>query len=234
MSGGTVLRGRVVALTFDLWNTLYVADGGYDRVRPRRVKALRSMLAVAGIDPSDDEMQRVFRSGFDAYMQAWTEGRHYGAPHQALHFLESFGVDPETVDAEVMQQTVVEIEEASRLAELELLPGVSETIPALATAGYRLGIISDTSLTPGRVLCEFLENDGLLDCFAARTFSDETGYPKPDRRMFESTLEKLGACAGEALHIGDTPRTDIAGAKAMGMVTVRCAAAAVPSDRIPH
>lgn len=216
----------ITALTFDLWNTLYAADGGYDTVRPMRVQALRQILATGGVHPSEDEMQRTFRSGFDAYMEAWTAGRHYGASHQVLHFLDRFGVDPAGLGEEVITHTVFEIEEASHLAHLELLPGVRETIPALAAAGYRLGIISDTSLTPGRILREFLEKDGLLGCFSALTFSDETGYPKPDQRMFEGTLAALGAQPGQAVHVGDTPRTDIAGAKAAGMFAVRCAATA--------
>jgi len=108
-----------------------------------------------------------------------------------------------------------EIEESSVQAPLELLPGVRETIPALARAGYKLGIISDTSLTPGRLLMQFLQADGLLAHFSALTFSDVTGYTKPDPRMFRATLAEMGATPGEAAHIGDTPRTDIAGAQAI-------------------
>ncbi|MBN1320971.1 MAG: HAD family hydrolase [Thermoleophilia bacterium] len=216
----------ITALTFDLWNTLYAADGGYDTVRPRRVRALRQILAAGGAHPSEDEMQQTFRSGFDAYMEAWTAGRHYGARDQVLHFLGRFEVDPAVLGEEAIGRAVHEIEDASQSASLELLPGVRDTIPALAAAGYRLGIISDTSLTPGRILREFLAADGLLDCFSALTFSDETGYPKPDRRMFESTLAQLGAEPRRAAHVGDTPRTDIAGAKAVGMVAIRCAGAA--------
>ncbi len=71
----------------------------------------------------------------------------------------------------------------------------------------------------------YLESDGLLEYFSAFTFSDETGFPKPDARMFERTLAALGATPEEAAHVGDTPRTDIAGAKALGLLAIRCAAA---------
>jgi putative hydrolase of the HAD superfamily len=126
---------------------------------------------------------------------------------------------------DAVAKTAAEIEDASLLAPLQLLPGVKETVPRLAEAGYRLGIISDTSLTPGRLLVHFLEADGLLQHFEALTFSDLTGYTKPDRRMFESTLAQLRATTTEAAHVGDTPRTDIAGAQALGMLSIRCAAA---------
>jgi len=218
---------RIRALTFDLWNTIYTADAGtMDAARPRRMAAMQRLLAAAGIRPTADEMQQAYRSGFEAYMTAWTGGRHFGAREQVMHFLDRFAVEPVDVDEDAIAETAREIEDASVLADLRLLPGLAETIPVLAERGYRLGIISDTSLTPGRILREYLERDGLLDYFSVLTFSDETGYPKPDRRMFEGTLAGLGATPAEAGHVGDTPRTDIAGAKAVGMLAIRCAGAA--------
>jgi FMN hydrolase / 5-amino-6-(5-phospho-D-ribitylamino)uracil phosphatase len=213
----------VSAITFDFWNTLYSADNGaMDLVRPRRLEVLKGLLEDAGVRPTDDELARAYRSGFDAYMAAWNRGAHFGAREQVLHIL---GIFQATVSAETVGRTAAEIEDLSLLAPLQLLEGVSETIPELAAAGYRLAIISDTSLTPGRLLKHFLEKDGLLQHFSALTFSDVTGYTKPDARMFESTLAELGTGARQAAHVGDTPRTDIAGAKAMGMLTIRCAGA---------
>ena len=136
-----------------------------------------------------------------------------------------FEVVPGPEDQELLAETALEIEEASLLAPLQPLPGVLETVPALTSAGYRLGLISDTSLTPGRILKKLLAGDGLLSHFEALTFSDETGYTKPDPRMFQQTLAPLGAKPAEAAHVGDTPRTDIAGAKNLGMVAIRCAGA---------
>jgi HAD superfamily hydrolase (TIGR01549 family) len=224
----------IITLTFDFWNTLYSADdGGMSPVGPRRMYALREVLALGGVSPSDDDLQRAYHAGFDAYMRAWTGGRHYGASEQVLHFLTFFGVVPEVLPHDAVAQAALEIEEASLLADLRLLPGALETIPRLASSGYRLGIISDTSLTPGRILKRFLERDGLLGCFSALTFSDETGYPKPDSRMFTRTLEALAAEPSQAAHVGDTPRTDIAGAKALGMTAIRYSAAADQEEPPP-
>ncbi|OFW58887.1 MAG: hypothetical protein A2133_02360 [Actinobacteria bacterium RBG_16_64_13] len=211
-------------MTFDFWNTLYSADGGsWSAVWPRRLQALRDMLASAGVHPSDEDMEKVYRSGWDAYMAAWTGGSHFGAFEEARYFLERFGLDESALADGVISQTVLEIENSARLGSLPLVPGVAETIPRLAAAGYKLGLISDTSLTPGRVLREFMEEDGLLKHFSVLTFSDETGYPKPDRRMFAGTLAGLHAEPAESAHVGDTPRTDIAGAQALGMLAIRCA-----------
>jgi putative hydrolase of the HAD superfamily len=220
---------RITTLTFDLWNTLYSADGGSgDVVRPHRLALLAEILASRGVHPAEDEVRQAYRAGFDAYMAAWTSGAHFGAREDVAFILDYFHAREtgNATERDEFERVVLALEDASYLAPPALVTGVRETIPALAVDGYRLGVISDTSLTPGRVLRDFLKKDGLLDCFSTLTFSDETGFPKPDPRMFEVTLAGLGARPAETAHIGDTPRTDIAGAKAAGMTTIRCAGAA--------
>jgi HAD superfamily hydrolase (TIGR01549 family) len=43
------------------------------------------------------------------------------------------------------------------------------------------------------------------------------GYEKPDARTFEAAFEPLGVDPAHALHIGDQPKSDVAGALAVGM-----------------
>jgi putative hydrolase of the HAD superfamily len=226
---GTSVRGdgysgamRFRAITFDFWNTLYADErGGYDEVHEVRLEIFRRLISQLGGESGDEALIEAYKSGFGAYLEAWREGRHYGATDQVIHVLEKLDITP--YDGLAAAATS-ELEEVGRQARLSLLPGAAETVPALAEAGVRLGLISDTGVTPGRVLRHFLERDGLIDYFDALSFSDETGYPKPDRRMFLHTLARLDTDPGEAAHVGDMPRTDIAGARAVGMTTVRFAA----------
>ncbi len=216
----------ITAVTFDFWNTLYSADNSsMEVVRPKRQEALRVLLTSCGVTVADETLGQAYRLGFDAYLAAWNDGLHFGARDQVLFMLGHFGVDPSRADEAHVAETARLIEDVSRLAPLQLLPGVRETIPVLAEAGYALGIISDTSLTPGRIMQEFLAKDGLLECFTTLTFSDITGVTKPNAHMFEVTLAGLDSGPETAAHVGDTPRTDIAGARAMGMVAIRCAGA---------
>ncbi len=83
-----------------------------------------------------------------------------------------------------------------------------------------MGLISDTGITPGRVLRAVMARDGLLPLFQHCTFSDEVGRAKPHPLPFQHTLEALGVEASFATHIGDLPETDIAGAKGVGMRAV--------------
>jgi putative hydrolase of the HAD superfamily len=214
---------RIRAVTFDFWNTLYT-DAGTDRdaLVDVRVGALREALAACGVAASDEDLLLAHQDGFEAYTLAWRDGRHYGARDQVEHVLRRFGA---VSHDGVVERAARTIEETGIEARLRLLPGAAEVIPELAGAGIRLGLISDTGLTPGRVLLGFLEKDGLLPYFSTLTFSDETGFPKPDPRMFGRTLAGLGTLPRESLHVGDTPRSDIAGALWAGMFAVRYAAA---------
>jgi putative hydrolase of the HAD superfamily len=93
-----------------------------------------------------------------------------------------------------------------------------ETVQRLAEK-YPLALISDTAWTPGRVLRQIFANYKILDCFRVLIFSGEVGITKPHPQMFHLALNGLGVQARECLHIGDLQRTDIAGAKAIGMHT---------------
>lgn len=67
---------------------------------------------------------------------------------------------------------------------------------------------SDVELTPLRGL------------FHHHLDAAEAGAAKPDPALFHLALERAGAAASEALHIGDDPARDIAPARALGMRTV--------------
>jgi FMN phosphatase YigB (HAD superfamily) len=99
------------------------------------------------------------------------------------------------------------------------MPLAEETVRALAEQ-YRLAVICDTGYSPGSVLRKVLDRHGMLIHFDYLYFSNEHGMSKPDARVFERTLGKLGVSAREAAHVGDIQRTDIAGAQAAGMAAV--------------
>ena len=58
---------------------------------------------------------------------------------------------------------------------------------------------------------------GLADDLDGVVTSAAVGARKPDPRMFEAALEVAGCAADEALHVGDTPTEDVAGARAAGI-----------------
>ena len=65
-----------------------------------------------------------------------------------------------------------------------------------------------------------LNHSGLMDFFDVIVTSECTGAKKPAESIFHYSLEKANAEISNSVMIGDNPRTDISGAKKIGMLTV--------------
>ena len=61
---------------------------------------------------------------------------------------------------------------------------------------------------------------GIEDRFDVVVVSGEIGFAKPDPRVFDAALSSLGVAAEGTWHVGDNPDTDVAGARAAGLVAV--------------
>lgn len=94
-----------------------------------------------------------------------------------------------------------------------VLPGAVETVRALA-AKYPLTIVSNGFK---EVQYYKFAHSGLADCFTHTIISEEVGINKPQPEIFRIALELNGVTADEAVMIGDSYTSDIAGAKAAGI-----------------
>ena len=98
----------------------------------------------------------------------------------------------------------------------ELLPDALPALDALAGAGLRLGVVSNWDCG----LQEVLDGLGVGDRFEAVSVSAVVGAAKPDPAIFLDALDTLGIPPERALHCGDHPRYDCAGAAAAGVRAV--------------
>jgi putative hydrolase of the HAD superfamily len=207
----------IEAVTFDHWNTLVYEDRGH--MRGRRLDAWAGLLEEAGFATERQHLEAAFDATWERYVKAWTANEQYHAVQAAEDAMSDLGYElPDDVRASLLEA----FSTAGENAELHLTEGVEECLTALHDAGVRLGIICDVGFTSSKVLREHLIRRELLPLFDHWSFSDEVGAYKPAREIFEHALEGLGGVAPErAAHVGDLRRTDIAGAAAMGMVSVR-------------
>ncbi len=102
--------------------------------------------------------------------------------------------------------------EFARPGVWELFPEVCEVLDALA-GRYALGIVSNFD---GR-LRAILGGLGIAGRFEHVVLSSEVGADKPDPWIFERALSLAGVRPEHALHAGDDPRCDWAGAAAAGL-----------------
>ena len=105
---------------------------------------------------------------------------------------------------------------AASLLHLEPYPGVKEILGALKK-NYRLGAISDGQSVWGRAE---LRMAGLEDFFESMVISGDSGFRKPDPRIFFTALDNMGLRSDEVIYIGNDMFRDIYGASRIGIKTV--------------
>ncbi|GIW40265.1 MAG: hypothetical protein KatS3mg076_0842 [Candidatus Binatia bacterium] len=92
-------------------------------------------------------------------------------------------------------------------------PRTNPTLRTLRSHGLVLGIVSNFDHRLERLL-EALD---LRRYFDSVVVSSRAGFAKPDPRIFRLALRSHGIRPAQALHVGDSPEEDLAGARAAGL-----------------
>lgn len=105
---------------------------------------------------------------------------------------------------------------ATRFADAHML--FDDVLPALDELScHKLAVITNG---PSDLQRRKLSVSGLEGRLPDVFISGEVGYGKPDARIFEHALSKLGLSPDEALMVGDRVNLDVAGARAAGVRAV--------------
>lgn len=204
----------VEAVTFDFWNTIARVPTG--AMTAARVRALAAALEAGEMEVDPKLLAAALEEVGARWERSWAEGVHLHPSDGAAMLVEALGVE------EAMGEPVAEaFLGAGREIELELALDIRPALAALGERGVRMAIVCDVGFSGGALLRDLLAAEGLLDRFDGWAFSDEVGHYKPAPQPFEAALSSLGARPEEAMHVGDLRRTDVAGAAALGMRTVR-------------
>ena len=103
-------------------------------------------------------------------------------------------------------------------------PEVPAALERLRAGGARLAVVSNWDVS----LHDVLERTHLRGLVDAVVISAELGAAQPDPAIFRAALERLGASAAEAMHVGDSVEADVAGARAAGLEAVLVARDGAP------
>jgi HAD superfamily hydrolase (TIGR01549 family) len=95
--------------------------------------------------------------------------------------------------------------------QVSFFPDAAATLETLAQR-YTLGALTNGNADVRRL--------GVADYFSFGLCAEDVGVGKPDPRPFEEALRRGGATAASAVHVGDNPHDDIAGAKQAGFRAV--------------
>ena len=212
----------IKAITFDLWDTVFIDDsdepkrkaaGRLTKKEERRYLVLE--YARKYKDVSKELVDSVYDAVDAAYKKVWHDQFVTWKVVERLEIIfAGLGINlpSDEMDAIVKLHEEMELE-----FRPDFIDGVKEAIKELHKS-YKLGVISDTIFSPGRVLREILKGEGLLEYFDHFVFSDEIGNSKPKAIVFESACKNLGIQPQELIHIGDREHNDILGPKKSGLV----------------
>ena len=184
------------AILFDAGNTLLFLD--FSRLAREVGLAIGAPLTEAQLAAQARPAARALENG-------GSTDRERGSRYLESIFLLA-GVAPERL--ETVRDTLLLMHRENHLWA-GMQEGTADALDALAAAGYRLGVVSNSD---GRVE-EALTAAGIRDRFELVIDSQCVGVEKPDPRIFELALERLGLTAAEALYVGDIYEVDVVGAR---------------------
>ncbi|MAT62679.1 MAG: hypothetical protein CL881_02655 [Dehalococcoidia bacterium] len=203
-------------VTFDLWNTLLVSEPGGIEVRQL---AWQKVIDERNLSISSDLLLSVLEMLPVRFDVEWRAGRQYTAKEALEDAFNVFGEKITDEDREVFSET---FDQASFALKVDVIEGAEEVLAYLAGKGIKTAIVSDTSLSAGRHLRFFLTEFGIAPYVTYFAFSDEVGVYKPDAKIFMKALGGMGDVRPfKAAHVGDLKRTDVVGARNIGMTSVR-------------
>lgn len=224
----------IKAVTFDLWDTMVKDDS--DEAK-RAAQGLRSKRderrhlvweALNAQEPTDRTAVDLAYDTADAgFNLVWKELHINWTVEQRLRVvLKGLGRTLPEADFDRLVEDTGQMEVA---LPPDPVDGIKAALKDLSTR-YKLAVVSDSIVTPGTGLRQILEHHGLKEYFSAFAFSDEVGYSKPHRSMFETACAQLDCALDEIVHIGDREQNDVRGPHALGAKAVLFTAAR-PDER---
>jgi putative hydrolase of the HAD superfamily len=200
----------IKAISFDLYNTLVQFWPPLDEVQQSACRELGLRVCKTGI-----------KRGYavaDVYFNEENARRSLGlrSEEERLDFFARYEqIILENAGVPVTFNLAKQVWAMAMTIPKDFVP-FDDTIPALASLheqGYLLGVLSNLRRDMSQ-LCESLGFAPYLDfCISP----SEPGGEKPDATMFNAALKRASVEAKEAVHVGDQYRSDVLGARGVGM-----------------
>lgn len=204
----------IKGLLFDLNGT--VIDILTDETDPAIYRATANFLSYYGVEISPDCLKEMyFELNKKQRKNSLEEFPEFDVEKIFSSIIESFAGNTESVFPGLAACAARVFRGASR-HQLQPYCGVNDVLDQLKTK-YRLAAVSD-----GQSLWAVpeLESAGLSHYFSSVTVSGDLGFRKPDIRIFQEGLRKLGLESHEVIFVGNDMYRDVYGAALAGMKTV--------------
>jgi putative hydrolase of the HAD superfamily len=197
------------AIFFDLYGTLI--DIKTDENEPWVYYVLSKYFLYHSVKIEPDELKRAYFEEIDQHLrqnkELYPEADVYEIFNKIMY---RYG------NRKYSKNIIVDVAMLFRsltIRHFGLFPFLLDTLPRVIKK-YRIAIISDAQWVFAEPEIEML---GLDRFFKLMILSSRFGFKKPDARLFNIAMDKLGVRPEESIYIGDNPYKDLVGAKRAGM-----------------
>ena len=189
----------IKAVIFDLDGTLLDRNKSVEKFVANQYRRLNEVL---GHIAQTDYMQRFIQ--LDDHGYVWKD-----KVYQQL--VEEFNITG------ISQQQLLEDYLAHFAAHCVPFPHLIQMLEKLKAQQLQIGMITNgyTEFQAGNI-----EALGIAQYFDVILISEKEDLRKPDKRIFERALERLGVQAEQAVFVGDHPANDVVASAGAGMTSV--------------
>ena len=213
---------QIIAVTFDLWQTLLLDNRELGRERAQlRLEGTQDALKRVGENYSIEHLREAYRACYRHCHQVREDNLDVSFQEQVDIYINF--ISPGLADRlpqEIIQEITLAYSDAFFVYPPVPHAQSGAVLEGIKDMGLRIGLISNTGMTPGTAFRKFLDQHKLLHYFHTLTFSDEVKLAKPSDQIFKLTVESLHTTPEQTVHVGDHVINDVQGAKQVGMRTV--------------
>jgi putative hydrolase of the HAD superfamily len=189
------------------------------RAHPSWAGVYRRGLLESGIDVSEADLERALLDEMQA--GPWWMSEDPFEPTEEVSWQRIVDFDAAVLarvgHADLPEDVFRRIEDAfARRSAWYVFPDVMSSLDALRAAGLRLCVISNFVWGAP----ELIHDLELTRHFEALVISARVGFQKPNQGIFRHALDQMRVEPGKAIHVGDSYRADVLGARRMGITGV--------------
>jgi putative hydrolase of the HAD superfamily len=170
--------------------------------------------ALGGKMLTPDEVSAYISDVFNRMLEAARDSARMDDYGDVRRFLLESGADADLSPSEL--DLIMEVFSSHEVGSIP--PGHADAIRKLRRS-HPLGLVSNVG-SPSPIFESALEKAGIRDLFTVRVWSSDYLSIKPSQKLFQVALDAFSVDPSRIVYVGDNPKRDIAGVKAMGMAAV--------------
>lgn len=208
-------RGDMALISIDFHNTLFECDRWFQLEIETLPLAFLQWREENGADPVTDEVNSDALLAYRKIRRRVTaSGEECDAVSSLVQVCDALNLT--TLSGEI-EHAVCEIMR-SVVADSRPLDGAPNLVRQLHERGHTLAVVSSAAYHP--FLEWTLEHHNMRHAFSVIVTSASCGIYKSNPAIYRHVVDMIGVTVRDAVHIGDSPRFDVASAREAGMKTV--------------